>query len=251
MPYPLTSAMVTKLAEFRAGQSLNLKPLEAQPPAPNPLAPMPLTPTGLKPVSEDVLLPLPTTPWMPYGSNPIGPEAGGIYVIDSSSNGNNLVGNGNDNYMVGLWGNDNLYGKGGNDHLDGYGHGTNGNGNVEYDVLTGDFWYSQPNVQGAGDGADVFALGSGSEVYYQGLGHAMVRDFNRLEGDRVQLHDTGNPLDYTIQVSTALNNIGMATPDTRIFYQGDLIGILRDTTNFALNATSVNFVYTAPDNPSP
>ncbi len=202
--------------------------------------------TGLSLKNQSVLSQLSTISWLiqPYGQNYIGPDAGGIYVIDTSSYGNNLVGNGNDNVMIGLWGNDSLYGNAGNDILDGYGHGTNGNGNEEYDVLTGDYWFSEPGIQGVSDGADTFVLGSASEVYYVGTslhngGHALVTDFNAGEGDRIQLHNTGNPADYTLSQGSSVT--GNAALDTQIFYQGNLIGILQDTTSFSL-VTDVNYV---------
>ncbi|PSB15336.1 hypothetical protein C7B76_14005, partial [filamentous cyanobacterium CCP2] len=105
-----------------------------------------------------------------------------------------------------------LIGGAGNDYLDGYG------GGVEYDVLTG------------GLGADTFALGNRSRAYYRGQGYARITDFNPFQGDKIQVF--GSISDYSLNKSA--NFVGGRTPDTRIYYRGDLIGVAQDTTNVFL-----------------
>lgn len=79
-------------------------------------------------------------------------------------------------------------------------------GRGEYDRLTG------------GAGADIFALGDGSEVYYQGIGYATIADFNPLQGDRLQA--TGVASDYSFED---------ARNGTYILHDGDRVGYVAGT----------------------
>jgi serralysin len=132
-----------------------------------------------------------------------------------------LIGAGGHDYLTGGNGWDQLEGGTGNDTLNGYG----GTGSNEYDVLIG------------GGGADVFVLGNRTESFYdyrgtlKADGYAKIKDFNFLEGDKIQVH--GGIGDYTLNKST--NQIGGAGLDTSIYYKGDLIGIVADNTNVLLN----------------
>ena len=123
-------------------------------------------------------------------------------------------GNGND-YLGGDEGNDKLYGDYGNDILNGYGFSTD-----EIDTLIG------------GDGADTFILGNSSSVFYQGSGfgdYAYISDFYWTEGDKIQVH--GSLEDYSLSDWEGGKDI---------YYQGDLIGYIGNTTNVIL---SEDFVF--------
>lgn len=84
----------------------------------------------------------------------------------------------------------------------------------EFDVLEG------------GSGADVFTLGDTNSPYYLDNGYATITDFNYLEGDEIQV--TGSGSNYGIEFQDLSG--GLAT-DTLIFFSGDLIGVVQDTTN--------------------
>lgn len=162
---------------------------------------------------------------------------------------NRMSGNKRNNSLYGYGGNDTLYGHGGDDHLkggsgtdtligglgtdklDGYGHTTG-----EYDILVGDTSYGNPRTDNSSkygrDGADTFILGSAYQAFYRGNGYATIKDFNWVEGDKIQLH--GNKNNYSLGKKSF--GSGTAAHDTGIYYKGDLIGIVQDTTNVHLGA---------------
>ncbi len=128
--------------------------------------------------------------------------------------------NGND-WLYGGTGNDQLYGEAGDDFLTGYLGYSN-----ESDTLTG------------GTGADVFGLGyngSYSEVGYLGQGFATITDFHSYEGDKVRLG--GSISSYSLDQTQNLS--GSSLVDTAIYYSGNLIAVLQDTTNFALQSSYI------------
>ncbi len=128
--------------------------------------------------------------------------------------------NGND-WLYGGTGNDQLYGEAGDDFLNGYLGYSN-----ESDTLTG------------GTGADVFGLGyngSYSEVGYLGQGFATITDFHSYEGDKVRLG--GSISSYSLDQTQNLS--GSSLVDTAIYYSGNLIAVLQDTTNFALQSSYI------------
>lgn len=152
-------------------------------------------------------------------------------------------GNGNDT-LNGGDGNDTLSGGNGKDLLTG-GEGSDilvgGRGNdtllgfsststvAEYDTLTG------------GTGADTFVLGESkwgigpapnAIVGYLGDGYATITDFSSAQGDKIQI--AGNITDYSLDQT--LNLSGGIALDTAIYYKGDLIGVVQDTTAIDLSA---------------
>ncbi|NEN94901.1 MAG: protease [Moorea sp. SIO3I7] len=150
-------------------------------------------------------------------------------------------GNGND-YIYGYTGNERYYGDAGNDTLKGFSGddtmigGANSDtlfGGSGDDVLTG----SNPNVFNSGTGeydnltgnagADIFVLGDSYEAYYRGVGYANILDFNSNEGDRIRVF--GSASSYSLYYSVT------DPSDITIFYQGDLIGILDETTNVSIS----------------
>ncbi len=156
-------------------------------------------------------------------------EAGNDYM-DGWTGNDSMYGDDGDDYLDGGTGNDSLLGEAGtdtlvggsgDDTLNGYG-GTTG----EYDVLSGDYSFSQPGVQDSSDGTDTFVLGDASGAFYLGEGHATITDFYWFEGDNFQVY--GSESDYSLGFQ---NWSGSSEVDTLIYYQSDLIGVVQDTTN--------------------
>jgi len=187
--------------------------------------------------------------------------SGSAYRGYGNSAGNTIKGNKYNNYLSGYAGNDYLYGNGGRDTLSGgssndYLNGGSGNDYLlggsgsdrlrggsgsdtinayggttrEYDSLSGDHYTSRPGSYSFGDGADKFILGDSRRVFYRGNGYATITDFNRREGDKIQLH--GRRSDYSLGTSTSYK--GTSALDTVIRYKGDTIGIVQDTTAVSL-----------------
>jgi Ca2+-binding RTX toxin-like protein len=142
-----------------------------------------------------------------------------------------LYGEAGDDAMYGVTGNDSLYGGSGNDQL--FGESGNdlldGNGYTvgELDSLTG------------GSGADTFALGGSGVIYYIGSGRALINDFNRFEGDKIQIW--GSTSDY--RFVDALDLTGNGIRDTGIYRNSDLIGIVEGRTGLS---STVDFVSAPP-----
>jgi len=128
------------------------------------------------------------------------------------SNGDDvLYGYGGNDDLDGGVGNDTLEGGQGNDTLTGYAHSysSDGQDSLQYDTLEG------------GKGADIFVLGNSYHgVFYPGAGFATITDFNRQEGDKIQLF--GNQGDYDFIAA----NGGL-----KINHQGDTVGFVENTTN--------------------
>lgn len=152
-----------------------------------------------------------------------------------------LGGNGKD-FLTGGEGNDFLVGGRGNDTLIGYDSASTV---AEYDILTG------------GTGADTFVLGESTWgirptadifVGYLGDGYATITDFSSAQGDKIQL--AGNISDYSLDQT--LNLSGGTALDTAIYYQGDLIGVVQDTTAIDLSVDfQFNFGTTNPSTNPP
>lgn len=117
--------------------------------------------------------------------------------------------------MYGGTGSDSLNGESGDDYLNGGGYSNN---SYEYDTLTG------------GGGGDIFALGDSYGSFYQGGGYATITDFKWSEGDKIQVY--GSTSNYTLDKT--YNWSGSSSLDTAIYKNGDLIGVVQDTTNVYL-----------------
>ncbi|NET04751.1 MAG: calcium-binding protein [Symploca sp. SIO2B6] len=141
------------------------------------------------------------------------------YIIFGDSGNDYLYGGSGNDTLLGSTGNDYLSGSSGNDILNGYGSGT------EYDTLSG------------GDGKDTFLLGNTSSIFYLGAGHATITDFDWREYDKFQAY--GSIDNYSLNQSS--NVSGGSALDTQIYYRGDLIGVVQDTTDVLLRA-DFNFV---------
>ncbi len=163
---------------------------------------------------------------------------------------------GNDTLDGGV-GNDTIYGNGDNDRLDGgfghdYLHGSVGNdeliggedddilvGGDGNDILTG----SNPSVHNSGSGeydnltggvgADIFVLGDSFEAYYLGLASAEILDFNWNEGDQIRVY--GSASNYSLSYTHMGDDVNPTPLDTAIIYQGDVIGVVHDTTNVSIS----------------
>jgi Ca2+-binding RTX toxin-like protein len=122
-----------------------------------------------------------------------------------------LYGGGGDDTLLGGSGSDRLMGEAGNDTLNGFG------GDATQDFLNG------------GSGADRFMLGTSSQVFYQGLGFAVIEDFSASQGDRLQLKGVAG--DYVFK--TENRYVGSSSLDTVITLASaptDPIAVLQDVT---------------------
>ncbi len=114
--------------------------------------------------------------------------------------------------LLGWSGNDTLYGGAGDDDL--YG----GTGN---DTLRG------------GAGADTFSVGLAFDaaVFYVDISSVdTIADFNRNQGDKISVY--GSLSDYSLNQTQNIS--GSKALDTAIYYQNNLIGVARDTTQISL-----------------
>ncbi|MEG4009837.1 calcium-binding protein [Microcoleus sp. Pol11C1] len=144
-----------------------------------------------------------------------------------------LYGDEGDDWMSGGDGNDVLFGGTNNDTiLGGNGNDTiNGSGNIslynsnEYDVLNG------------GNGNDTFVVGGELKNYYQGVGHAIIQDYNSAN-DYIQLKGSAS----SFRLDKTRNLAGGAGIDTQIYSGNDLLAIVQDTTNLQLTSHYFKFV---------
>lgn len=150
---------------------------------------------------------------------------GNIYndTISGGSGNDYLYGYSGNDRLYGGTGNDLLNGGSGNDYLDGF--GSYAYNAFEYDTLTG------------GTGTDTFVLGDSGGRGYLGSGYATITDYNSAN-DYVQLK--GNASWYSIGYA---NYAGGSALDTLIKTSGgDVVGVLQDTTSFALTSYYATFV---------
>ena len=168
------------------------------------------------------------------------PTASAVEIMGTAE-GEDLKGEDTAETMFGMGGDDKVEGKDGNDVL--YG----GTGSDEVKGGEGDdliFGIDVNNaLLGRGEldklkgekGRDTFVLGNAAGVFYQGdgiSGYALIDDFKAEDGDRIRL--SGNLNDYTIGESPKDVKDGGA-----IFYQGDLVGVVKGGEDLSLSDTSV------------
>lgn len=132
--------------------------------------------------------------------------------ISGGTGNDRLIGYTGNDRLVGDRGDDTLYGGAGNDRIDGY--ATSGR---DYDSLYG------------GAGYDRFVLGGSWGVSYQGLGFATIKDWNAAT-DLIEVR--GSTSQYALRRERWS---GSAALDTAIYYRGDLIGVVQDTTNVRIS----------------
>jgi Ca2+-binding RTX toxin-like protein len=124
--------------------------------------------------------------------------------------------------LIGSGGNDNLYGNAENNRLSGSGGNDTLFGSSGNDTLVG------------GSGYDTFVLGDSAGAYYQGSSdYAIITDF-QTGIDEIQLYGSS---EYSFESG---NWFGTSTMDTAIYYNGDPIAIVQDTTSLA--AGDINWV---------
>ena len=96
----------------------------------------------------------------------------------------------------------------------------------------GSFHDKASDILTGGTEVDTFVLGSTGHWYndllpfYLGDSYATITDFNRVQGDKIQLLDLGS--NYSLRSG---NWEGSNALDTGVFYKDDLIGVVQDTTN--------------------
>lgn len=124
-----------------------------------------------------------------------------------------LHGNEGNDILIGDAGSDFINGEQGDDILQGFGFGTD-----EFDTLRG------------GEGADTFVLGNEFEIFYQQGGFATIPDLNSSEGDKIRVF--GSASNYSLEVN---NN------NTEIFFNGKLLAVVENITEFQLSTD--NFIF--------
>ena len=159
-----------------------------------------------------------------YGDDKLKGDKGDDYLNGGWGHDTLKGGDGHDN-ILGELGNDKLVGGDGNDTLDGYG----ANYVVALGLNIGNPRSHESDTLTGGHGADTFVLGSqdfGHNPYYLGEGHATITDFDRHEGDTIQL--LGSSSDYHLSHE---HFSGGGSLDTLIKSNGDLIAVVEDTTH--------------------
>ncbi|MBD2363379.1 hypothetical protein H6G36_19655 [Anabaena minutissima FACHB-250] len=175
---------------------------------------------------------------------------GGSDVLDGRGGKDFLFGGDGNDYLFGGDGDDSLYGGNDNDFLFGEGGNDLLDGGAGNDFLKGyldndlGYSYGERDTLTGGAGADTFALGYNNSAfgvveiaYYAdgNAGYAIITDFSWSEGDKIRFG--GSIGNYTLDRTR--NYHGSSALDTAIYYQGDLIAVLSDTTNFSLAFDSI------------
>lgn len=156
-----------------------------------------------------------------------------IENIAGSVGSDTIVGNNDANKLYGNQGYDVLVGAGGDDILIGF---DVANQASDVDYLYGDGRNFAPDTLNEGDGADKFVLASVDQNYYlDDASYAVIADFNSAEGDQILLH--GSELDFSLGTTNSAGSQDLL--DTTISYNGELIGIVADTTNVDLGRDCV------------
>jgi Ca2+-binding RTX toxin-like protein len=122
---------------------------------------------------------------------------GGDDVLLGKSGDDQLFGNGGNDFLSGGAGNDKLDGGSGNDYLAGGDGNDVLNGGIGNDTLSGG--HGNDILQGGG-GADTFS-------FFAGGGNDTIRDFNPLEGDRLNLANTSHDFTNWVDVVNHSHNI--------------------------------------------
>jgi Ca2+-binding RTX toxin-like protein len=184
-------------------------------------------------------------------------------VINTWAGNDVLWGGAGDDFLDAGPGKDALHGESGNDILSGGsgddellgGEGSDSLfGNEGNDILRGESSYSalspllrwihrieNRDLLTGGSGSDIFMLGDVGGNFYQGDGHAVITDFNRLEeGDRIRVK---------YHPSLRLESLsygGSAALDTCIFQGSDLLGVVLDQSGkdiYASRSTGYMFCF--------
>lgn len=167
-------------------------------------------------------------------TNFVGETAINFENVTTGSGNDAIFGTADKNIINTAGGNDLIMAGAGDDILNGY--GTLADGSAQIDQLYG----------GAGD--DVFVLGTATDVFYvePGEGYAAIMDWNIVVGmvpgqDHLQLK--GDASQYSIRQA---NVLGTGAMDTEIYrlngMEAERIGVIADSTDFALTADYVNWV---------
>lgn len=133
-------------------------------------------------------------------------------IINGTSSNDNLTGLGGNDILYGEGGNDLLNGGAGNDYLDGY---SSNRTEGEVDTLIG------------GTGADTFVLGNQRQgTFYLGNSWAIIQDFSRSSGDKIQLVGSRNDYRLSSRFESGAGDPNRA--DGLVMRGNDVIAVLVD-----------------------
>ncbi|MEL6556185.1 MAG: SBBP repeat-containing protein [Cyanobacteria bacterium J06621_11] len=160
----------------------------------------------------------------------------GSDFLDGGTGDDKLKGGKGNDVMYGQDGEDKVEGGDGNDQLYGGRGDDEVKGGDDNDIIFG-IDIEDP-LLGRGerdklkgeDGRDLFVLGTTDGVFYQGNGdsdYALIDDFKADKGDRIQL--SGSLGSYTLE----------GKKGNEIFYQGDLVGIVKDAKDLNLTDSRI------------
>ncbi len=160
----------------------------------------------------------------------LGNTAPGQALTAAPGSANTVQGSDKSEKVDGTKGNDTIFGGLGSDEIKGddgddllFGVDTSsGFGQGEQDKLKGE------------KGADTFVLGDANNVFYLGGGNSdygLVDDFKAKEGDRIRLR--GSASDYVLG-----QDVKGVKDGTAIFYQNDLVGVIKDEEDLSLFDTN-------------
>jgi len=153
--------------------------------------------------------------------------------LDGESGNNLLYGGAGADGLRGGSDNDTLYGGTGDDYLDGLAGDDFLDGQAGNDTLSGDV--GNDTMRG-GAGADFFNVGTAgtasntTSIYVDVSSVDTIADFRRNQGDKIWV--IGSLSDYSIDQTQNIS--GRKALDTAIYYQDNLIAVVRDTTQVSL-----------------
>ena len=170
---------------------------------------------------------------------------GGAISMSGLGGNDNLWGNFGDDYIYGGSGNDQLRGWSGNDQLWGGSGSDNLNGETGNDILIGtDGWsgvFGEVDRLTGGSGADTFVLGNNNDWFYRGNAWAIITDFSRSSGDKIQL--SGRIQDYWLSSRFEPGAGSSSIRDGLVMRGNDIVAVLVDRPDTSLG---IDYRYILP-----
>jgi len=177
-------------------------------------------PASIAVLQQKTMSPLQAYSQLNNGGGGTPPSSGGKVFTGGPGN-DRLNGQNTNDTLIGNSGNDTLYGEGGNDLL---------NGGAGNDYLDG---YASSRTEGevdtliGGTGADTFVLGNQRQgTFYLGNSWAIIQDFSRSSGDKIQLVGSRNDYRLSSRFESGAGDPNRA--DGLVMRGNDIIAVLVD-----------------------